>query len=585
MLFPNAETLGRMTRPVLEPRSFTESAPSSAAYRPLVWIGWVLGLIATLTGAPTAAETGVPPVVDGAFSIELAKRAAGEPRVGDVTLHAAELTFRIYQDAGNRPIWDDSGAAALLGAIDRLDREGLSPAEYRFPAIDRLLANRSIDELPVDERVDLELLLTEAFVRAAYNLAFGKVDAASLDPHINFTRPFSGEDPAPLLLSAIRLGGIEGVFAQLRPDSEAYEAMSRALFRYRALAAAGGWPSLAGGGKLERGMSGARVAALRERLRITGDDPSTEVVAEAEVFDAELEAAVEHYQRRMGLDPDGIVGPATLASLNIPVEARIDQIRVNLERMRWVLHEDYEELIVVDVAGFELFWRKSGEVIWRERVQVGKQFTSSPLFKSEMNRIEFNPSWTIPPGIMRRSVIPGVKKDPNYLRKKGFLLLTRDGKAVDPATVDFASLQGFPYMVRQPPGPNNALGVVKFLFPNPHMVYLHDTNHRELFDRTTRTFSSGCIRVRKPLELATMLLSRQGWTRERIDQVVASGKTQGVKLDDPIRIVIAYHTVVVRDGEVRFRKDVYDRDEKLLRALDGPFRVRRKDRDSSLGIS
>ncbi len=540
----------------------------------------VVPAIFLLVASPGAAHA------DEAFAAELERRSSADRRVGTVPLHAAELIFRIYSLSENQPLWDDSSTSALLGAVGRLERDGLTPGEYRFAEIDSLLGGGGIAGLSTSERVDLELLLSEAFVRAAYNLMFGKVDASSLDPHINFTRPFSGADPAPILHSALRVGGIEAVFAQVRPETESYETMRRALATYRRYEAEGGWEGVEGTSKLEIGMSGPRVEALRRRLSATGEYSATaDDAIDFDQFDAKLEEAVKRFQGRTGLETDGIVGRATLAALNVPVEARIDQIRANLERLRWVLHEDHDELIVVDVAGFEVLWRKSGEVVWRERVQVGKQFTSTPLFKSEMNRIELNPSWTIPPGIMRRSVIPGVRKDPEYLQKKGYLLLTPDGSPVDPSTVDFSSLKGFPYVVRQPPGPRNALGVVKFLFPNPHMVYLHDTNHRELFDRTTRTFSSGCIRIRKPLDFAARVLADQGWTRERIDKVVASGKTTSVRLERPIRIVLAYHTAVVRGGDLHFREDVYERDPKLLKALDGPFRVREKDRGSPLGIS
>jgi L,D-transpeptidase YcbB len=191
----------------------------------------------------------------------------------------------------------------------------------------------------------------------------------------------------------------------------------------------------------------------------------------------------------------------------------------------------------------------------------------------------FNPTWTIPPGIMYRTILPNLKKDPNYLGKKGFLLLTHDGKEVDPLSVDWASIDKMPYIVRQPAGPNNSLGLVKFLFPNKHLVYLHDTNHREHFADASRSFSSGCVRIEKPFDFAEKLLAGQGdWNRSKIDATVSSGETKWVKLDKPIRIIIAYSTASARNGKVRFKEDIYHRDNKVLKALDAPFKIRAQDK-------
>ncbi len=522
---------------------------------------------------------------DDGFAAELRRRPTEKVRVRGVAIHAAELIHRVYQLAGSRPLWDARRVDALMDAIDGVERDGLTPEEYRFAAADDLIARRDAGGLSAAERVDLELLLFEGLIRAVYNLAFGKVDPASLDPNINFARPFSGQDPAPRLVDAIRAAEIEALLDLARPEPPAYEATRKALARYRALRAAGGWKPIAPGPTLKPGALGPRVVALRSRLRITGDLKGP-AAADPALYDGDLETAVRASQMRLGLEADGAVGRATIAALNVPVERRIDQIRVNLERQRWVAHEARGELIVVDVAGFEVLWLSDLAVVWRSRVQVGKHYTQSPLFKSEINRIVLNPDWTIPPGIIRRTVIPGMRRNPRYIQDKGYVLLTRDGKRVDPSSVDLTSSRGFPYIVRQPPGPNNALGALKFVFPNPHAVFMHDTNHRDLFDRATRTFSAGCIRVERPFELAERLLAGQGdWTRSKIDAAVATGRTQTINLKRRVRIIIAYHTVVVRDETVEFRPDVYERDGKLLKALNGPFRVRSEDEGTSLGIS
>ncbi|TNF91900.1 MAG: hypothetical protein EP297_14710 [Gammaproteobacteria bacterium] len=294
--------------------------------------------------------------------------------------------------------------------------------------------------------------------------------------------------------------------------------------------------------------------------------------------DDKLAKAVERFQQRHGLDADGAVGKNTLAELNTPVEKRINQIRVALERQRWYLHEAKGEFLAVDIAGFQAYWIKDEKVIWEEIVQVGKSYTNTPVFKDRIRYLEFNPTWTIPPGIMRRTILPNLKKDPEYLDKKGYLLLTQDGKPVDASTIDWGSIDRMPYIVRQPPGKDNALGLVKFMFPNKHAVYLHDTNHRELFDRTQRTTSSGCVRVDNPFDLAERLLDGQDdWDREKIDQVIASGKTTRVNLDKPVRIIIAYNTVYADQESVHFKQDVYKRDSAVLKGLNGKFRLRKQD--------
>ena len=518
------------------------------------------------------------------FEDEVRKRAVvyeenGKLKASDQTLYGAGLTLRMLELNGFNPLWNEKNTRALFAAIDDLDKDGLNPKEYRFSEIDDLLKAKTAGGLSTSAQVDLDFLLSEAYLRAVYNLAFGKVDAVSLDADINFTRPISEEDPARELLKYVKKGEITEAFELSRPQNPRYGEMKKALAQYREIQAAGGWQPIEKGPTMKPGYTDARVVMLRERLHATGDGPAAaSTKGDPQVFDEALAEAVRRFQARYGLEADGKVGSGTLAALNVPVEERIDQIRVNLERQRWLLHEVYDEFLAADIAGFRLYWVNDNKTIWEEKIQVGKFYAKTPLFKSKIQQIVFNPDWTIPPGIMRRSIIPNIKKDPGYLDQKGYILLTQDGRRVDPKTVDWGSLKGFPYIVRQPPGPDNALGQVKFMFPNPHHVFLHDTNHRELFDRTARTFSSGCIRLHNPLDLAERLLDGQdGWDRERIDRTIASGKTTTVKLENPMRIVIAYGTATIRDDRVNFRPDIYKRDSALLKALDGAFKVRKQD--------
>jgi len=323
------------------------------------------------------------------------------------------------------------------------------------------------------------------------------------------------------------------------------------------------------------GSNGARVSELRQRLRVTGDltgpDPANQ-----ESFDNGLEEAAKNFQIRHGIDPDGKVGPRSIEELNVPVETRVNQLRASLERMRWVFRDLPDDFVIVDIAGFHAYLVEDGEEVWSTRVQVGKPYHATPIFKDSMRYIDFNPTWTIPPGILRKETLPAIRRDPSYLSRNNMSVVSHAGKIVDPSTIDWAATasKGFPHMIRQEPGPHNALGRVKFMFPNKYMVYLHDTPSKGLFARSERAFSHGCIRTQNPFDLAELLLKDQGWDRQRIDQVIESRKTTRVNLSEPLTVMLLYWTAEVdADGTAFFRKDVYNRDAPIIEGLDEPFRV------------
>jgi murein L,D-transpeptidase YcbB/YkuD len=318
-----------------------------------------------------------------------------------------------------------------------------------------------------------------------------------------------------------------------------------------------------------------RVVALRQRLAAEGFlSPASN---QGELFDAEVEAAVKQFQDHHYLTADGVVGRGTLAALNVPIESRIDQLRVNLERGRWVLHDLESRFIIVDIAGFEAFYYNNDEDVWTTRVQVGKPYRATPVFRDQITYLDFNPTWTIPPTILAKDILPKVKRDVSYLSERNIKVLDRNGTVIDPHTLDWSKYSGrnFPYILRQDPGPNNALGRVKFMFPNPHFVYLHDTPSKSLFNRTGRAFSSGCIRVEKPVELAEILLNDpKRWNQEKIRREFETAKTRSVRLKEPVPILLFYWTARPDDnGHVRFKQDIYGRDTAVLRALNDDFKV------------
>jgi murein L,D-transpeptidase YcbB/YkuD len=295
---------------------------------------------------------------------------------------------------------------------------------------------------------------------------------------------------------------------------------------------------------------------------------------QSDLFDVVLEDAVKRFQRRHGLDDDGVVGRDTLAALNVSVEDRARQIELNLERWRWLPRDLGRRHILVNIAGFELAVVEDDQLALEMRVVVGRPYRRTPVFSAPMTYLVFSPYWHVPPSLALQDVVPAVLKDPDYLTKKNIKVFRGWGaetREIDPATIDWSSVntRNFLFRFRQEPGVNNSLGAVKFMFPNPFNVYLHDTPSRELFQKAERTFSSGCIRIAKPLELAAYLLrGAPGWSAEGIEAAAQKGVEQTVRLPEPIPVHLLYWTSWIDpDGSLQFRNDVYGRDRLLDEAL------------------
>ena len=535
-------------------------------------------------------------------------------------LTQAMLSF--YEQRHYRPIWDQPGRLEqLIGALESLADDGLSPEDYRVEQLRLalpLLGDDSAEAVPA--RIVDELRATNAYLRALYHLYNGKVNPAGLDPQWNFEfRDIAAVADVAEVAEAVEQGQIPQLFERTRPQHMSYRSFKAGLRHYRQLAEQGGWPSLPVGPTLKPCMIDPQVVILRQRLQVTGEyvplpadvarmlvqkcllaearssasetdvleaegesaATAASAVAEAgtssarnldsvnpeEVFDEHLVAAVKKFQSEQYLDVDGAIGPATRAALNVSVQSRIDQIRVNLDRARWLLHNIPAEMLLVDVAGFKVTYFKDNQPIWRSRVQVGMAYRTSPIFKSEVNYITLNPTWTVPPTILRNDILPKVRKNVNYLRQHRIRVLDRDGKEVNPASVNWNRPSGI--TLRQDAGEGAALGKAVIRFPNPHAVYLHDTPHQELFNKSQRAFSSGCIRVERALELVELLLAETpSWDAEAIQKALATGKTRNVTLAKRVPIMLAYWTVdAVSETQVAFKPDIYARDAKVLAAL------------------
>lgn len=529
----------------------------------------------TLCCLLAAATLPARPFTPGApAAIEIERLLQREPlRVGDFNILAREVLLEAYSVSGFQPLWTDRRDIRELWALVEAAREhGLEPEDYGASSIRQLMQSAN-GTIPAETVAATDILLSESLFRYIYHRRFGKIKASSLDPDVNYRREaFGGLSPGGTLRQALDAPSLTDFLEALAPTSPFYSALQSWLRTYQDLEAAGGWPEVPEGPTLHRGDVDQRVRALRVRLQATGDAPDA-VVLQPEFFDEALEQAVRTFQRRHALTVDGLVGRHSREALNVPAGRRVAQLRLSLERLRWVSQEAAETLVAVNIAGYRVFYVKNGETVWQTRAMVGKTYRRTPTFRGEMAYLELNPSWTIPPVILRNDTLPALKRNPSYLAENRIRVFDDAGAEVDPSTIDWARFEGMPpFLLRQDPGPGNALGAIKFIFPNRHLVFLHDTPHRALFEHADRAFSSGCIRIENPLELAVLLLDDPvRYSRRALESMIRSGETRRIPVPAKVPVLILYLTASVNaDGDILFYRDVYDRDEKALRSLNGP---------------
>ena len=339
--------------------------------------------------------------------------------------------------------------------------------------------------------------------------------------------------------------------------------LQAALDMYLQIAENGGWPALPGGPTIEPGSDESRVPALAKRLIVTGDLDARE--RPFTVYDDALQAAVRRFQARHGLETDALVGRKTLQALNVPVEARVAQLRSNLGRSSEVFDRGLADFLLVNVPAFEATLVRGGETLMTTKVIVGETESETPLFEAQLKHVVINPTWTVPYSIASKELLPTIQRDPGFLARGGYNVFDRDNQRVDPATVDWKSLRAnyFPYTLVQRPGCANELGRIKFVFPNDYGVFMHDTPNKHLFARDSRAFSHGCIRMDNPIGFAERVLEPEGWTRDDIVTQLETTETVTVPLSEPIPVIVTYLTALVgQDGTVYFYRDIYGRDER-----------------------
>jgi murein L,D-transpeptidase YcbB/YkuD len=536
---------------------------------------WQLVLALIFAGAPAFADEAE---TQEAIRSEIEQlRESGRLSLGDVEIASGELLARVYERRNFEPAWSGFDKVdALAELIEATALDGLSPADYHLGEIRRvqsMIANGHV--LDAAALAALDIGLTDSVIRLGYHQRFGKVNPYDLDPDWNFARELRNRDPALVIQEAIDADSMAVYLENLFPREELYRQLQAYLAKYRDLAASGGWSVVPDGPTLRPGDADERLPLLERRLAATGDlTPGTPV--ETSVYGGALEAAVRRFQERHGLDVDGVVGPGTLQAMNVTVEERVDQIRVNLERARWVLDNLDDDFVIVNIAGFRVYLFRDNEEAWSTRAVVGRTYRKTPVFRSTMRYLVFNPDWTVPYSIATKDILPKVQNDPGYLAAHDFIVKDRNGDIVETADIDWSSLsrRNFPYTLVQQPGTNNALGEVKFMFPNEHAVYLHDTPGKGLFDRAARTFSSGCVRVEYPFRFAELLLEANGMDAASIEELRQSRQLKSVFLKEPIDVLLLYWTAEVgSDGRIHFYEDVYERDRAVLEALNSPYQV------------
>lgn len=512
------------------------------------------------------------------FREALRLRIETSPERPDEWILAGRALPEFYEQREWAPVWVVDGAPLrmlddLIAEITKVRQEGLEPADYHLERLRTLLAQTRSggDSVAPALLVELELRATDAFLMLASHLVAGRTDPESLRSEWIAVRREA--NPIRRLNEALE-SGVAPVLESLAPAYPDYARLRKARNRYEEIARAGGWPTVPEGPGLETGVSDERVRTLRERLRMVGDLDSAST---SPVFDEDLRTAVVKFQTRHGLDADGVVGPRTLDALNVTARDRMRQIEVNMERWRWLPQDLGARYLIVNIPNFDLNLVEDGEVIMNMRAVVGRPYRRTPVFSDRMTYLVLNPRWNVPPSIATADILPKLRTDPTYLASQNMKLFRgwgADQRELAQSDVDWSRItpRSFDFHIRQEPGPGNALGRVKFMFPNRFNVYLHDTPSRELFARTDRTFSSGCIRLERPLDLAAYLLATdRHWTRQDLDAALVEGAEQTVTLSQPVPVHILYWTAwVARDGQMQFRNDVYSRDTPVRQALDEP---------------
>jgi murein L,D-transpeptidase YcbB/YkuD len=477
-----------------------------------------------------------------------------------------------------RPIWLENGKLsqrgdAVLKVLAAADEDGLEAARYLPPSLGAFTASAPEFDPAAMARLDIEI--TAATLRYARDASGGQFDPRRLSLYHDVTPAWVAPDKAIKVLAFSPYPA--DYLKSLHPAHPAYAAMKAALAELRkskaeASAAAGtetgdvivGAPAMIAEGPIVKvGKSDGRIPAVRKRLADLGYPDAVNAAGEDDILDADLSVQLRLFQKASGIKVSGLLGPQTVGALNADHTAR-DEARLldNIERLRWLPKDLGQRHVFVNQAAFEVRVMDKGSEVWKSRVIVGKPLTQTSVFYDEMETVVFNPSWGVPPSIIANEYLPKLRNDPSYLDRIGFKVVDASGKVVRSSNIDWWNYGSkVPFGIQQPPGDDNALGELKFLFPNTHNIYMHDTPTRNLFEKDVRAFSHGCVRVQNPREFAQVIL---GWDAGKVDANVDSKKSQTVKLPQKVPVYLTYFTAWPDEtGKIVYYNDIYGRDKTL----------------------
>lgn len=517
--------------------------------------------------AVAACGSAGPAPLDVAHRIEIRLDGLerGTGAIGGQQLWNPRSVAQFYRARRSHPAWSGRDAEDIAQAIRAMTRDGLNPASYHLAAIERLVNTRRAGTNPTLEG-DLDILLSDAVAAMIDHVRYGRVRASTLNAAWNVD-PRQGAPALHERLASVRaerdlLRAIE----KQRPDHFIYRGLVRELEELQSVQERGGWPRVSPGPGISLGSRSERIPAVRRRLEASGEYRGS-AGSDPTYYDRSLADAVRRFQKKYRLPGDGVIGAATVGAMNVSVATRIDQVRANLERARWVLSGLDNEFVLVNIPAFKAYMIRGNRRIWEARTQVGADYMKTPTFRAMMNTVVFNPDWVVPTSIARYEVLDAMRNGDNVLMKWGLRVYDKRGREVHPAQVNWnAPPEAFPYTLRQLPGGRNPLGRVKFLFPNKYSIYLHDTPNKHLFAARDRQFSHGCIRVENALQLADLVLQGQDYGGRQA--ILAAGGTRSIALERPIPVLIVYWTVSVgAEGNVSYAEDIYNFDRPLATAL------------------
>jgi murein L,D-transpeptidase YcbB/YkuD len=527
-----------------------------------------------------ATLTSVAGVPEAQVESALRERLSGKPPAG-VDAHKWGHAKRLYAMYGNKPLWlapdglHKERAFALTNAVLAAENDGLRSNAYPIAELASSIAALKQTAKPTATQLaEADVVLTAAYTSLGVDYLIGQVDPRTVSQNWHIDRHDENEDSA--LVRSIRNPALDKAIASMRPADDDYVGLQKALVRFREIVAKGGWPTISEGKSTKPGEADnpARLAALRARLAaegITAPAPTAQSAPPADsvnatkpsrkarntpslqsgpgVYDRGLAGAVAAFQSRHGIAVDSMLGPETVKSLNIPATFRLGQIAANLERFRWLPRSFGSRYVYVNVPAFGLQAYDGGQKVLEMKVIVGQDYAdkATPVFADSMEYVVFRPYWNVPPNIAEKEILPKISS--------GYL------EANDMETYQ----EGGQTRIRQRPGPKNALGLVKFLFPNDFNIYFHDTPNDELFKKDVRAFSHGCIRLEHPEQMAEYAL---GWPLDKVEDAMNNGPNDHqVKVPRKIPVYIVYGTAYIRDGQLYFGNDLYDRDGSLIPAV------------------